>query len=84
MRIPLEINFLGMMDHRHYPNPAFFEIAAQVGNAVVLGCDAHQPQAVSDPQAIARGEAMAAQHGLQIIDELTLVDPKACRIRSGR
>lgn len=44
--IPLEFNFHGWRLNRHYPNKAFWEIAAKVGNDVVLGCDAHDPDAM--------------------------------------
>ena len=44
--IPLEFNFHGWRLHRHYPCSEFFKIAAQVGNDVVLGCDAHSPEAI--------------------------------------
>lgn len=43
MGIPLEINLLGVRDHRHYPSETFFKIAAEVGNDVILGADAHDP-----------------------------------------
>ena len=49
LRIPLEMNMLGFATGRHYPNPAFFRIAREVGNEVILGCDAHDPQRVADP-----------------------------------
>lgn len=44
--IPLEFNFHGWRLKRPYPSKTFFEIAAKVGNAVVLGCDAHEPEAM--------------------------------------
>ncbi len=39
--IPLEINFLGLAEGRHYPNKRFFRIAKDVGCDFVFGCDAH-------------------------------------------
>lgn len=44
--IPLEYNLLGLSGGRHYPNSRFWEIAAEVGNTVVLGCDAHNVDAL--------------------------------------
>ena len=44
--IPLEINLLGMREQRHYPDEKFFKIAAEVGNDVVIGIDAHSPDAL--------------------------------------
>ena len=41
--IPLEINLLGMLEGKHYPNERFWEAAAEEGCDVVLGRDAHEP-----------------------------------------
>lgn len=42
--IPLEINMLGKWSGRNYPNPIFWELAAEEGCDVILGCDAHAPE----------------------------------------
>ena len=49
LSIPLEMNMLGYATNRHYPNAAFFRIARDVDNEVILGCDAHEPGRVADP-----------------------------------
>ena len=72
---PLEINLLGLTIGRHYPNPLFWEIVAETGNAVVMGCDAHAAEAVGNPDLIRAGEAFAARFGLKIQDEVALRDP---------
>lgn len=46
MDIPLEYNLAGLevckRTHRvQYPHPAFWKIASEVGNKVIIGCDAH-------------------------------------------
>lgn len=41
---PLEYNFLGVVSHRHYPTDVFWKIAADVGNDVIIGLDAHDPE----------------------------------------
>ena len=46
MGIPLEFNFLGLNDRRHYPSKRFFALAAEAGNTVIYGIDAHSPQAI--------------------------------------
>lgn len=48
MGIPLEVNMLGLEGNRHYPSRRFFNIAASVGNDVVIGCDAHNPAVLLD------------------------------------
>ena len=45
----LEINMQGagsVGKRRHYPNEDFFEVAAEVGNSVIIGSDAHSPSKV--------------------------------------
>lgn len=49
--IPLEINLLGVRDHRPYPEKDFWKIAGEVGNTVVIGTDAHSPDAMNPGQA---------------------------------
>ncbi len=73
--IPLELNFLGLADGRAYPCHTFWEIAGQVGNTVVFGCDAHDADAVANTQTIAAANEWAAQHGLQVIDRVDLHRP---------
>lgn len=51
MDIPLEMNLLGFATKRHYPCTRFFYIAREVGNEVVLGCDAHSLEEMQDVQA---------------------------------
>ena len=66
MNCPLEINFLGIYDERHYPTADFWEIAGRVGNTVVLGCDAHEPKGLNRPDVEARGLAIVEQYGLTL------------------
>lgn len=42
--IPLEYNLLGFVNKRSYPTEAFWDIVAEVGNKVVIGYDAHNPE----------------------------------------
>lgn len=73
--IPLEINFLGLWDHRNYPNRAFWEIAGQVGNRVILGCDAHSPDRVWDPETLLMAEQIVRDYHLNRIDTAELRKP---------
>lgn len=45
---PLEFNKLGYTDKRNYPNKAFWKIAADVGNDVIIGFDAHYPDSLKE------------------------------------
>lgn len=62
--LPLEINLLGLADGRPYPRRDFWQLAGEVGNRVVIGCDAHEPEALAQPKTEARAAALAAECGL--------------------
>lgn len=76
VNMPLEINFLGIWDNRHYPNPQFWKIAGEVGNTVIFGADAHQPEKVWNPEAIAVAESMVKKYGFQLLETLEFRKPK--------
>ena len=63
--IPLELNMLGLREKRTYPRPEFWEIAAEVGNRVILGCDAHDPDHVANPENLRETLAFAARYGIK-------------------
>lgn len=67
MNIPLEINLLGMRAKRPYPDKRFFKIAAEVGNEIIIGSDAHDPKHVADPLSEAFALDMVASLGLKLI-----------------
>ena len=70
--IPLEINLLGIREGRHYPNRFFWEMAAEEGCEVILGCDAHSPQAVNVPEAEREALALAKELGLTVLTKAEL------------
>lgn len=70
--IPLEINFLGISDHRHYPSRRFFALAAEEGCKCIFGCDAHNPDAVADPVTLATAQAFADSLSLTVVDSVEL------------
>lgn len=72
LSIPLEINMLGLGDHRFYPSDRFFDIAAEVGNDVIIGCDAHTPAALLDEETYSRAVGMAAVRGLNLLEKAEL------------
>ena len=67
--VPLEINLLGLRENRAYPDLRFFQIAAEVGNDVILGADAHSPTAFNDTLAEKRAREMVAALGLHLIEK---------------
>lgn len=70
--VPLELNLLGLGEGRHYPNPAFWEVAAEEGCQVVLGRDAHTPQALLDTKTEERAREMVKKLGLKLRETVTL------------
>ncbi len=66
--IPLEINFLGIATGRTYPSEKFFKIAAEVGNDIIFGADAHKPDHVCKPEIIEIAKGFASTLGLTPID----------------
>ena len=70
--MPLELNFLGLGENRHYPNPVFWELAAQEGCSVVFGCDAHEPWQTVQPQAEAAALEMVTSYGLKLLHTVPL------------
>ena len=73
--IPLEINFLGIMDGRHYPNPLFWDIAKECGCKAIFGCDAHSPKDVPDRETLIYAERFAEEKKLEVIDKAELISP---------
>lgn len=76
MGIPLEFNFLGFAEGRQYPSERFFRIAAEVGNDVVLGMDAHKPESVLETETETRALAFLANLGITPVTDVKLRDPQ--------
>ena len=76
MQIPLEINLLGLGEGRAYPTERFWRIAAEVGCAAIIGCDAHAPEALANAAVIEKGHRFAEKFGIPLQKTLTLRDPR--------
>lgn len=63
---------LGLEGNRHYPCDRFWRIAAGVGNDVVLGCDAHEPESVANPEILKKAYDFAAKFGLKPLERVKL------------
>ena len=72
LNIPLEVNMLGLSDHRHYPSERFYRIAAEVGNDIIVGCDAHNPAALLDMEMQKKTREYAESFGLHVLDTVPL------------
>ena len=76
MGIPLEMNLLGFRNGRNYPSERFFEIVSEVGNDVVLGIDAHQPEAILHEETEKRALAFLEKFGITPLQNIELRKPK--------
>ena len=70
--IPLELNLLGIREGRWYPKDWFWEVAAEVGNDVILGCDAHTPEGMNHPESVQQAKAMVKALGLNLLETAEL------------
>ena len=69
---PLEINLLGMSYGRHYPNPLFWDVAAEEGCSAILGLDAHAPAHILNEDAETQALKMVQQLGLNLLEPAAL------------
>ena len=65
--VPLEINLLGIRDHRRYPFPLFWEMAGKEKCPVTFGSDAHDVQNVYDEPSLIQAKEMVRKFDLQYI-----------------
>ena len=70
LQIPLEINLLGMQEGKQYPNPVFWQIAAEEGCTAILGADAHSPEGVRNDEFEARARELADRCGIPVLERL--------------
>lgn len=70
--IPLEINLLGISEGRHYPNRLFWEEVAAENCSVVLGLDAHSPEAVTKTAPEQMALEIVKEFGLTLLDTINL------------
>ena len=73
--LPLEINFLGLYEGRHYPDERFWKIAGEEGNRVICGIDAHEPDAFSRIQVRRAAEDMVEKYGLSLTETVDFARP---------
>ena len=73
--MPLEINFLGIRDHRIYPTERFWKIAGEEGCEVVFGCDAHKYKHAYDAESLAVAHDLVAKYNLRYNPYPTMIHP---------
>ena len=74
--IPLEINVYGFVDGRHYPCDRFFKMAAEYKPRFVIGCDAHKPEVVRQPEHISGFTDFLKRNGIECGDNIMMLKSK--------
>lgn len=64
--VPLECNLLGLRENRHYPCNAFLALVGEENGEMVLGCDAHSPDALLDVQTEEKARNLLAHYGVSL------------------
>lgn len=72
--LPLEINFWGYHENKHYPVSDFWKMAGEMGCSVVYGCDAHTRDAAYDVNSIEKAEKMREEYNLNIVEIPRIID----------
>lgn len=73
--VPLEFNLTGMRAPSICPHEPFFQIAAETGNPVILGFDAHNPDALTRRDTVRAGMKIIKKLGLTLLDRAEIVSP---------
>ena len=71
--IPLEYNFLGYFDKRHYPNKDFWKLAREKDCKVVIGLDAHKPEVIADKKRLDKMKKEISELGITPIETIELI-----------
>ncbi len=71
--LPLEINLEGVRRNRIYPNLSFWQIVSEVGNDVVIGCDAHKPLDVYNISSYQKALDIVEKYQLNLLSDINLV-----------
>lgn len=67
--MPMELNVLGVADHRHYPVERFLRIAGETGNSYILGIDAHMPKQLLNQKAVQKAEGLCEKYGIRLLED---------------
>ena len=75
--VPLELNIQGYEFNRQYPHPEFWRIVGEVGCEVIIGVDAHSPEAILRCQKNYSEivEKFVKRYNLKLVDKLDLKRP---------
>ncbi len=67
LHLPLEVNENGYRGHIWYPSERFLTIASEVGNDMIVGVDAHNPEQLLDEENYQACAALGRRYGKRVI-----------------
>lgn len=73
--VPVELNMIGITGKRHYHSPLYLRLLGETGCPTVIGCDAHAPEHVADPDALSLAARAIREHGITMARTLDLINP---------
>ena len=71
LHVPVELNLLGIRENRNYPQELFWQLAGEIGNEVILGCDSHQPNTMALKNDLTRAQELITRYRLNKIEPMT-------------
>ena len=71
--VPIEINFLGIRDRRHYPREKFWQTVGETDAPVTFGFDAHDKMSAYDGESLKVAKEMVQKHNLNYIGKPKIV-----------
>ena len=72
--VPLEINFLGIRNNRHYPHEKFWKTVGETGAPVTFGMDAHATAEAGDIESLKAAKELVEKFSLNYIGKPTVID----------
>lgn len=69
---PVEFNMLGFAQNRNYPDKRFWEVVSKVGNDVIIGLDAHSPDAFKNKKLLANAKKYLKDLNIDPIDHIEI------------
>ena len=73
--VPLEVNMQGHALGRNYPCNRFFSLASEMGSKIVIGCDAHVPRDVMQPESMPGFKAFLDNNNIKVGDNIIELRP---------
>lgn len=71
--VPLELNFYGIRDHRHYPRESFWKTAGEEHSPVTFGFDSHDVRSAYDGESLLTAQRLVEAYHLNYIGKPQII-----------